>query len=68
MCSDIRDICSIDTFVMDIEITNDGSIKLIELNPFGSEGSTGAMLFDWHRDAAILTNITCEKPLVRIRN
>jgi hypothetical protein len=65
MCSDIRDICSIDTFVMDIEIMNDGGIKLIELNPFGREGSTGAMLFDWEKDNDILTNMFCEKPIIR---
>jgi len=43
-----------DCSVVDIELDNNLISHLIEFNPYGKEGSTGAILFDWERDKDIL--------------
>jgi hypothetical protein len=42
--------------VVDVELNNLLECKLIEFNPYGKEGSTGAILFDWVDDTDILFN------------
>ncbi len=43
-----------DSTVMDIELDSNLTPHLIEFNPYGKKGSTGAILFDWEKDKDIL--------------
>ncbi|KNC52293.1 uncharacterized protein AMSG_01120 [Thecamonas trahens ATCC 50062] len=48
-------LLSLDSYVFDVVWMPDtGSVSLIEINPFGAELSSGACLFSWTRDRALL--------------
>jgi hypothetical protein len=41
-------------FSFDVALQDDGSVQLVELNPFGAMRGCGACLFHWIRDAKVL--------------
>jgi hypothetical protein len=41
-------------FSFDVALQDDGSVQLVELNPFGATSGCGACLFHWIRDAKVL--------------
>jgi len=45
-----------DSTVMDIELTNDFDIILIEFNPYYEKGSTGAIFFNWNEKLLVDDN------------
>lgn len=51
-------IVHIDSYVIDIAILEDGSPFFIELNPFGTEYSSGSALFGWTQDFADLYGLS----------
>jgi hypothetical protein len=56
----VKDRIKIDSYCMDIAITDDNSVYFIEINPFGKEYSAGSALFHWVVDQNKLYN-TCGK-------
>ncbi|CAK9082540.1 Insulin-degrading enzyme [Durusdinium trenchii] len=49
--------------IVDFAFLEDGGMRVIELNPFGPQ--TGALLFDWQRDALILAGWWSQRPVFR---
>jgi hypothetical protein len=47
-------------FTFDVALQDDGSVQLLELNPFGAMSGCGACLFHWIRDAKVLYGL--DKP------
>ncbi|KAH6028547.1 hypothetical protein HBI54_229090 [Parastagonospora nodorum] len=41
-------------FSFDVVLQDDGSVQLVELNPFGAMSGCGACLFNWIIDARML--------------
>ncbi|EUC44968.1 hypothetical protein COCMIDRAFT_96930, partial [Bipolaris oryzae ATCC 44560] len=45
------------TLVFDVALEQDGTVQLVEINPFGALSPCGACLFNWIRDGKVLYGI-----------
>jgi hypothetical protein len=50
----VKKLLSFSSYIFDVVVYDDKSIKVVELNPFGQH--TGAALFSWKHDEAVLTS------------
>ncbi|EFC49985.1 predicted protein [Naegleria gruberi] len=51
----LKSVIPYENFVMDVEISTDtNSIYIIEFNPYGKDGTTGPVHFNWKQDENIL--------------
>jgi hypothetical protein len=56
-------------YVMDVVVYADGTVQMIEVNPFGAYMSSGAALFNWKNDKSVLygeNRAPEQKPVIRI--
>ena len=56
-----------DSFVLDIVVFEDFSAQVIEINPFGSNLSSGSALFSWKKDQELMYGkLNLKNPPIRI--
>jgi len=51
---EVKDKILIESYIIDFVILADGTVKIVELNPFSR--STGSCLFDWIKDKDLIEN------------
>jgi len=54
---EVKKWMTVNSYVIDIVVLPDYSCSVIELNPFGSHMSSGAALFNWEKDYALMYDL-----------
>eukprot|EP01105_Mastigella_eilhardi_P000092 TRINITY_DN1012_c0_g1_i1.p1 TRINITY_DN1012_c0_g1~~TRINITY_DN1012_c0_g1_i1.p1 ORF type:complete len:310 (+),score=86.62 TRINITY_DN1012_c0_g1_i1:55-984(+) len=54
-------------YVLDAEVLATGAALVVEFNPYGRDGTTSAILFDWTRDESLLCGAAAAGTTVRYR-